>query len=80
MVYIDGDTMTGQLNVNGIDNANNPLIIGLNASVINIGGLLNNDSKVNNIGGANDIVNILGHTNYIQTTNTQVMNKVMVLN
>ena len=66
--------MTGQLNVAVIDNANNLFNIGLNASVINVGGLLNNDSKVINIGGSNDIVNILGQTNYVQTTNSQVKN------
>ncbi len=66
-MFKDGDTMPGQLNVAVIDN--NPLNIGLNASVINLGGLINNGSKVINR-GANDIVNILGQTNYTQTTNT----------
>ena len=45
--------MTGQLNVADIDNAYNHLNIGLNTSVINVGRLLNNDSKVINIGGDN---------------------------
>ena len=68
-----------RVNVSQIDNPNNPLNICLSASVINVGGL-NNDNKVINIGGVNDVVNILGRTNYIETTNTQVKNKVMVLN
>ena len=35
---------------------NNPLTIGLNASVINLGGSNNNHNKVINIGGINEVV------------------------
>jgi hypothetical protein len=75
-----GGVMSGKLTIAEIDNNLNPLLIGTNATTITIGSLSNVDNKVINIGGANDIVNILGSTNYIQTTNTKVQNKVMVLN
>ena len=74
-----GDTMTGTLNVNNIDASGN-LNIGSNASNINLGSSNNNDSKVINIGGPNDTVNILGALNSIETTNTKINDKLITLN
>ena len=71
--------MTGTLLINTIDTTGN-LDIGQNASVINIGNGKTGDSKIINIGYANDTVNILGTLNSIQTTNTQISNKVLTLN
>ena len=47
--------MTGTLNINEIDTTGN-LSIGQNATVINIGNGKTGDSKIINIGYANDIV------------------------
>ena len=49
------NTMNYELNLAVIDNSRNSINIGLNASIINLAGILNN--------GADDIVNILGLTN-----------------
>lgn len=73
-----GDSMSGQLNVQNIDNSGNALNIGSSASVLNLGS--SNQAKIINIGGVNDVVNVLGKTNYIETTNIQIKNKVLVLN
>ena len=56
--------MTGTLNINNIDTDGN-LNIGQNATIINIGNGKTNDSKIINIGYANDTVNILGTLNSI---------------
>ena len=79
-IAANSNNVITKLNVAEIDNNLNPLLIGETASTITIGNLSNVDNKVINIGGANDVVNILGSTNFIQTTNTKVQNKVMVLN
>lgn len=79
---INGDSFLGPLKVNTIDvlNTNDNLIIGENANMIYLGSSTNQDSKVINIGGVNDTVNILGSTNYIQTNNVQIEDKVITLN
>ena len=56
--------MSGTLLINTIDTSG-ILDIGQNASVINIGNGKTNDSKIINIGYANDTVNILGTFNSI---------------
>ena len=71
--------MSGTLTINTIDTTGN-LNVGQNATSINIGHGNSNDTKTINIGSANDIVNILGKTNYIETTNTQIQNKLITLN
>ena len=78
-VFKSGDTITGTLNVNNIDASGN-LNIGANANNINLGSINNNDSKVINIGGPNDTVNILGALNSIETTNTKITDKLITLN
>ena len=70
--------MIGTLNVNNIDASGN-LNIGSNASNINLGSSNNNDSKVINIGGTNETVNILGAFNSIETTNTKINDKLITL-
>ena len=76
---LSGGTLTGTLNVNSLDSITN-LSIGQNAQTINIGVSNTNDTKTINIGCSNDIVNIAGQTNYIQTTNTLIKNKTITLN
>jgi len=51
------------------------LNIGENSTSVNIGSSNNVDAKTINIGGKNDIVNILGNLNSIQTTNTEIKDK-----
>ena len=51
------NTMNYELNLAVIDNSRNNINIGLNASIINLAGILNN--------GADDTINILGLTNYL---------------
>jgi hypothetical protein len=79
-VFKAGDTMTGLLNVSNIDNPNGVLNIGSNAETINIGSNSNNDNKTINIGGPNDVVNIMGSLNSVQTTNTEIKDKLITLN
>ena len=59
---------------------NDVLNIGQSALNINIGSVSNNDSKVINIGGNNDQVNILGLVNNVQSTNTHIKDKLITLN
>ena len=75
----NGDTMSGPLTVNEID-CSGTLIIGQTSNVINIGTSVDQSNKIINIGGAGDTVNILGATNYIETTDTKIQNKTIVLN
>ena len=77
---INNPSVMGILTVNNIDNSGNTLSIGQNSSLINIGSGSHTDSKVINIGGVNDTINILGVTNSINTTNTNVQDKVLTLN
>ena len=74
--------MSGALKVNVIDSVDNnsSLSIGQNASSIYIGSGNSNDSQIITIGSGNDVINILGKTNYIETTNTQIKNKILTLN
>jgi hypothetical protein len=71
--------MTGTLTINNIDTTG-ILNIGQNASSINIGSGSNNDFKTINIGSPNDTINILGNTYYVQTTNNQIKNKIIIIN
>jgi len=78
---INGDTFLGKLKVQNIDvDVSQNLVIGENANMIFLGSSTNQDSKTINIGGVNDTVNILGSTNYIQTQNVQIQDKVITLN
>ena len=72
-----GDTMTGVLNVSDID-CNSILNIGLNSNTINLGNSAT--QKTINIGNVNDIVNIMGITNNIESNNTVITDKNIVLN
>ena len=76
---INNPSVTGVLNVNEID-CNDVLKIGENATTIFLGSTQNNDSKVINLGGPNDTVNIIGSLNSVKTTNTQISNKTITLN
>jgi hypothetical protein len=78
-VYKNGDSMSGPLFVNDVDYVG-ILNIGKSSTNINIGAELNEDIKVINIGGNNDIVNIKGTTNFIKTNNLQIENKIITLN
>lgn len=78
---INGDTFLGKLKVQNIDvDISQNLMIGESANMIFIGSSTNQDAKTINIGGINDTVNILGSTNYIQTNNVQIEDKVITLN
>ena len=78
---INGDTFLGKLKVQNIDvDVSQNLVIGENANMIFLGSSTNQDAKTINIGGVNDTVNILGSTNYIQTQNVQIQDKVITLN
>jgi hypothetical protein len=74
-----GDSMSGALLCNDLDFVGT-LNIGKSSTNINIGNELNEDIKVINIGGVNDIVNIKGNLNNINTTNMEVENKLISLN
>ena len=48
--------------------------------MIHIGSSNNTDSKVINIGGVNDTVNIQGSVNNVEVTNVKVSDKLITLN
>ena len=70
-------TVTGILNTTNIDTASD-LGIGASSSSITIGSGIN--GCVITIGGPNDVINLIGKTNNIQTTNSQISNKTITLN
>ena len=75
-----GDTMSGPLIANTIDTALNGIItIGQSSANINIGGS-SSQAQTITIGNGNCTVNILGQTNNIETTNTSIKDKNIVLN
>jgi hypothetical protein len=78
-VFKNGDSISGTLNV-GIIDYNGDIKIGQSCNNIYIGSSNNIDQKNINIGGPNDIVNIIGNLNSIQTTNLQILNKLITLN
>jgi len=74
------ESILGKLKVDNLDSINGTLTIGEASLSINIGSVSNNDSKIINIGGSNDVVNILGSLNNVETTNTQIKDKLILLN
>ena len=52
------ESVLGKLKIDYIDSINGTLNVGQNSTNINIGSVSNNDSKVINIGGINDTINI----------------------
>jgi Phage T4 tail fibre/Chaperone of endosialidase len=67
-INIGCDSVTQEVNIG----------CGSNAQVVNIG--TSSAGTTINIGGTGDTVNILGTTNYIQSTDLQIMDKVITLN